>query len=87
MTRQTDHTDIVSQVLTTKLCTETNLLSLDDQFLLQIHITEGTTSLITSGGQTVIELDRSELHGQQVLLCRSTTDHKGNVIRRTSSST
>ena len=87
MTRQTDHTDIVSQILTTELCTETNLLSLDDQLLLQIDITEGTTSLITSGGQTVIELDRSELHGQQVLLSRRTTDHKGNMIRRTSSCT
>ena len=87
MTRQTDHADIVSQVLTTKLSTQTDLLSFHNQLLLQIHITEGTTRLITCRGQTIIELDRSEFHGQQVLLCRRTTNHKGNVIRRTSSST
>ena len=57
MTRQTNHTDIVSQVLTTKLSTQTNLLSLLDELLLEINITESTTSLITGCRQTVVVLD------------------------------
>ena len=68
MTRQTDYADIVSQVLTTKLGTQTNLLSLLNQLLLQVDITESTTSLITCCGQTIVELDRSQLHSEQVLL-------------------
>ena len=87
MTWQTDHTDIVSQVLTTELRTETNLLSLLNQFLLQVNITESTPRLITGCGQTIIELNRSEFHGQQVLLSRSATNHKGNMVWRTSGST
>ena len=68
MTRQTDHADIVSQILTTELGTQSNLLGLLDELLLQVNIAEGATSLITRCGQTVIELDRSQLHGQQILL-------------------
>ena len=68
MTRQTNDTDVVSQILTTKLSAEANLLSFLDELLLQINIAESTTSLIASSGQTIVELDRSELHSQQVLL-------------------
>ena len=67
MTRQTDHTDIVSQVLTTELSTQTNFLSLLDELLLQIYIAEGTTSLIASCRQTIVELDAGQLNSQQVL--------------------
>ena len=87
MTRQTDHTDVVSQILTTKLSSETNLMSLLQEFLFEVDITEGTTSLITCGGQTVVELDRSKLHGEQVLFSGCTTNDKGDVIRRTSGCT
>ena len=87
MTRQTDHTDVVSQILTTKLSTQTDLLSLNNQFLLEVDVTESSTGLITGGRQTIIELDRSQLHSEQVLLGRSTTNHEGDMIRRTSSCT
>ena len=47
MTRQTDHADVVSQILTTKLSTQTDLLSLNNQFLLEVDVTESATGLIT----------------------------------------
>ena len=84
MTRQTNHTDIVSQILTTELGTQANLMSLLQEFLFEVDIAEGTTSLVACGGQTVVELDGSQLHGQQVLLGRSTTNDECDVIRRTS---
>ena len=69
MTRQTNHTDIVSQILTTELGTESNLLSLLDELLLEIDIAESTTRLVACGRQTVVVLDAGELHCEQVLLC------------------
>ena len=68
MTRQTDDTDVVSQGLATKLGTEANLVGFLQELVLEVDIAESTTGLIARGGQTVVELDRSELHRQQVLL-------------------
>ena len=69
MTWQTDHADIMSQVLSSELCTQSDLMCLEQQFLLKIDITEGTTGLVACGRQVVVVLDGSELHGEQVLLC------------------
>ena len=68
VTRQTNDTDVVSQIFTTELSTQTNLVSLNEQLLLQIDVAESATCLVTSRGQVVIELNRSQLHRQQVLL-------------------
>ena len=87
VTRQTDDTDIVSQILTAELCTQANLVSLFEELVLQVDITEGTTSLITCCRQLIVVLDRSQLHGKEVLLGRSTTDNEGDVVRRTCSCT
>ena len=87
MTRQTNHADIVSQVLTTKLSSQANLMSLLQQFLLEVNIAEGATCLVARSRQTIVELDRSEFHSEQVLLGRGSTNHKGDVVWRTSSST
>jgi len=87
MTRQTDDTDVVSQVLTTKLCTQANLVSLIEELVLQVYVTEGTTGLITCCRQFIIVLDGSQLHGEEVLLSRSTTDNECDVVRRTCSCT
>ena len=87
VTRQTDHTDVVGQILATELSTEADLVGLFQQFLLKVDVTEGTTCLITCGGQTIVILDRGELHGEQVLLGRGTTNHEGDVVRRTSGRT
>ena len=58
----------MSQVLTTELGSQTNLLSLNNQLLLEIYIAESSTCLIASSGQTIVELDGSELHSEQILL-------------------
>ena len=58
MTRQTDDADIVSQILTTELSTQTNLLSLLDEFLLQVNVAECTTGLITRCGQAVVAKEK-----------------------------
>ena len=51
VTRQTNDTDVVSQSLTTKLCTQANLMSLFQELVLKVDVTEGTTSLVTRCGQ------------------------------------
>ena len=84
MTRQTDNTDIMSQVFAAELGTKTNFLSFDNELLFEVDVSEGTASLVASSRQVIVELDRCKLYGEQVLLCRSTANHKGNVIRRAS---
>ena len=51
MARQTDDTDVVGEILTTKLCSKSNLVSLFEQLLLKVDVAEGTTCLIACGGQ------------------------------------
>ena len=51
MARQTDDTDIVSEILTAELCTQTNLVSLYEELVLQVDVTESTTCLIACGRQ------------------------------------
>ncbi|SUV47206.1 Uncharacterised protein [Bacteroides eggerthii] len=87
MTRQTDDTHIVSQILAAELCAKTNLMSLCQYLLLQFHVAESTTELITGSRQVVIEVSGRQFHRQQVLLCRSAADDECNVIGRTSSRT
>ena len=87
MTGQTDDADVVSQGLAAKLCTQANLVSLVEQFLLQVDVTEGAARLVARGGQRVVVLDAGQLDRQQVLLGRSTTDDERNMIRRTSGRT
>ena len=82
--RQTNHTDIVCHVLTAKLCTQTNLICLFEQLLFELNIAERTTSLITCSRQCIVVVSRSQLHGQQVLLCTRTANHKSDVVWRAS---
>ena len=69
MTWQTDHADIVSEILTAELCTQANFVSLFEELVLQVDVTESTTRLITCCRQLIVVLDRSQLHGEEVLLC------------------
>ena len=82
MTRQTDDADVVSQGLAAKLSAQSNLVSLFQQFLLQVNVAEGTTRLVACRGQSVVELDAGQLDGQQVLLGRGAADDEGNVVGR-----
>ena len=84
MTWQSDDTDVVGQVLAAELCAEAYLVSLYEELVLQVDVTESTTCLIACCRQLVVILDGSQLHGQEVLLRRSTTDNEGDVVRRTS---
>ena len=77
----------MSQIFTAELCAKTNLVSFRQYLFLQFHITESTTELIAGGRQVIVEVSGSQLHRQQVLLGRSTTDNECNVIGRTSSRT
>ena len=84
---KTDHTDIVSHILTTKLSTETNLVCFLEELLLELDVTEGTTGLIACGRECIVVVSRSEFNSEQVLLCTGTTDHECDMVRRTSCST
>ena len=84
MTGQTNDTDIVGQRLAAELGTQTDFLRFHEQLVLQVDVAESTAGLIACGGQIVIILDGGQLHGEQVLLGRGSTDNKGDVIGRTS---
>ena len=52
MTWQANHADVVSEVFTTKLRTQTKILRFDQQFFFQFHIAERLTVLIPSVGSS-----------------------------------
>ena len=85
VTGQTDDAYIVSEVFTTELRTKTYFMSFCQHFFLQFYIAESTTVFITCSGQFIVVMGRSQFHGQQILLSRSTADNESDVIRRTSS--
>ena len=82
--RQTHYAHVMSQVLAAELCAEADLVRLLQQTFLQLDVAERTTGLVASGRQTVVEVRRGELDGQQVLLGRCATYNDGNMVRRTS---
>ena len=59
VTRQADDADIVSHILTTKLCTQANLISFFQYLFFQFHIAESTPVFITGSRQLVIIVSRS----------------------------
>ena len=83
VTRQTNDTDIMSQIFTAELCTEANPMSFFQHFFLKFYITEGTSIFVTRSGQLIIIMSRSQLYRQQVLLSRSTANDESDVVRRT----
>ena len=80
--RQTDHADVVGQVLATKLGTETDFVGLLEELLLQVDVAEGAACLVARGGQVVIVLDAAELDGEKVLFGRRATDDEADVVGR-----
>ena len=87
VTRQTDDTHIVCEVLAAELCTETDLMRLFQNLLFEFHVAECAPRGITRGRQVVIIMSRSQLHGEQVLFGRCAADNECDMIRRTSSRT
>ena len=85
--RQTNHADIVCQVLTAELSSKTNLVSFFEQFVFQVNIAECTSGFVACSRQVIVIFNRSEFNCKQVLLCAGTTDNECDVIRRTSCST
>ena len=85
MAWQTDDADVVGQCLTAELSSESNLVGLFKQFVLQVDVAEGASRLVARGGQLVVVLNRSELDGEQVLLGAGATDDKGDVVGRAGS--
>jgi hypothetical protein len=81
---QTDYADVVSEILAAELCAETDLVSLLEELLFEVDVAEGASSLVACCRQRVVVLDRSELHGEEVLLSRCATDNECDVVRRTS---
>ena len=84
VSRKADYSHVVSEILAAELCAEANFVSLLEELLLKFDVTEGTSCLITSGRELVIIVCAGELYGKQVLFGRGASDHKGDVIWRTS---
>ena len=74
------------QIFTAELCTQTDLVSFFQYLFFQFDITESTAKFISRSRQIIVEVSRRQFHCQQVLLSRSTADHKSDMIRRTSGS-
>ena len=66
MTRQADHTDIMGEIFTAELGTETELTGGFQQLLLQLTVAEGASQLITGIRQIVIIFGRCQFHRFQV---------------------
>ena len=73
---------IVSEILASELGSETYLARLLQEFLLQFHVTESPSGLVTAGGQGVIVVGRSELDCEKILLGRSAADYDGDMVGR-----
>ena len=85
--RQADDTDIMCQILSSELCTQTDIVYFSQHFFFQFYIPESAAILVTGRWQFIIIMCRSQLHRQQVLFGRSTADNHCNMIRRTSGRT
>ena len=84
VTRQANHADVVGKVFTTKLSTKTNFVSFFEQAFLEFYIAESATGLIARSGERIVEVSRSQFHGEHGLFCTRSADDDGDVIRRTS---
>ena len=84
MAWQTDHTDVVCKIFSSKLCAEANLVCLLQQLLFEVDVAECAACLVASGWQVIVVLYRGEFHGEEVLLCRGAANNECDMIRRTS---
>ena len=57
MTWKTDHADVVCQVLAAELGTQTNLVSLLQEFFLKVDVAESASGLVASSRQSVVVFD------------------------------
>ena len=83
VTWQANHADVVSEVFTAKLRTQTKILRFDQQFFFQFHIAERLSVLIPFRWQFIIVFSGSQFHRFKVRFCRSSTNNERNMIRRT----
>ena len=86
MTRHTDHTDIVGEILTAELSSESYIVGGVEEFLLEFDISESVAILIALSGEIVVILHRSLLDSGEVGFGRSTADDESDMIGRTSGS-
>ena len=85
MTRHTDHADIMSEIFSSELCSQTETVRSLKKFLLKLYITESMTILVTFCGKVIIIFHRSFLHCRKVCLSGCSSDDKCDMIRRTCS--
>ena len=82
MARKPDDTDIMSEIFSSELGTKANLMCLFQKLLLQLHVAERPSGLISGSRQFIIIMGGSKFHGKKVLLGRSTAHHDCNMVRR-----
>ena len=83
--RQTYDADVVGEIFSSELCSETDLVGLLKHLLLKFHVTESPSGLIAGRRQSVIVVRGSQLDCQKVLLSRCATNHECDVVWRTGS--
>ena len=86
MTRHTDHTDIVGEILTAELSSESDIVGSVEELLLEFDISESVAILIALSGEIVVILHRGLLDSGEVGFGRSTADDESDMIGRTSGS-
>ena len=85
MSGQTDNADIVRHVLAAELGAQANLADLFPHLFLKGHIAEGAAGLVTCGGEGIVIVSGSQLHGKKVLFRAGAANHKCNMVRRAGS--
>ena len=74
-------TDVVGHVLSAELGPEADLAGFLEQLLLQFHVAEGPSGLVSAGGKGIIIMRAGELDREEVLLGGSPADHERDVVR------
>ena len=87
VTGQTDHADIMGEVLAAELGSEPDVAGSLEELLLQLDIAECAAELVTGGRQVVVILGRGELYGLEVGLSRGAAYDECDMIGRAGRST
>ena len=87
MTGQTDHADIMGEVLAAELRSETDVAGSLKELLLQLDVAEGAAEVVTGGRQVVVVFGRGELYGLEVGLSRGAAYDECDMIGRAGRST
>ena len=85
MAGQADDADVVCHVFSAELGAEADFVGFLQQFFFECDVAEGTSCLVASRRQRVVEVGRGEFYGEEVFLGTRSADDEGDVVGRAGS--